>query len=146
MTKLFFSGRFHALLTALVVLIAFASVGRAADRFALTVGPHDKLAIFGPNGEKIPEIAIASIDVPVTVAGVTFQVSFGHDMHQHLMAILTPSDSSPSELHFNVLGKSVDTSNDVALTLTFSTDLRSVSINPGHVGRVEVDGRRLGRE
>jgi hypothetical protein len=143
MTKTPFFGRLMKLGTMLAVLLAFSAVGRGEDRFAITIGPHNKLAIFGPKGEKVPEIGAPSVDVPVNVGGISFQVSFGRDINQRLVAILTPSDSSPAELHFDVMGKSVDTSNDAALTLTFSSDLHSVRINPGQVGRVEVNSRRI---
>jgi hypothetical protein len=143
MSKLFSPGRLHTFLAAMVCLVAATSLGRAEDRFALAIGPHDVLAVFGPKGEKGPEITPNSLATPVTVSGISFQVSYGRDSAQRLTAIISPDAASPSDLHFNVLGKAIDADKSSVVTLTFSANARSVSIDPGMVGRVEVNSRRL---
>jgi len=120
-----------------------SALAQGDDRFAITIGPHDVLAIFGPDGKKVPEISAPATGVPVTVGDTTFQVSYGHDASQHLMAIISPSASDPSDLHFNVLGKAVDADKDAVVTLVFSSTGRSVTVEPGMTGRVEVNSHRL---
>jgi len=131
-------------LTALICFVAVSALAMGEDRFAVTVGAHDKLVIFGPKGERVTEISVPSIAQPVTMGDVSFQVSYGRDSSGRLTAILSPSATAPVALHFNVLGKSVDADKAV-VTLTFSVNLKSVSIDPGYVGRVEVDSRRVKR-
>ena len=113
------------------------------DRFALTVSDHDKLVVFGPKGERVVELSVPSIAQPATVGSVSFQISYGRD-NGLLKAILAPSETAPAALHFNVLGKSVDADGAV-VTLIFASNLRSVTIDPGYVGNVEVNSHRLRR-
>jgi len=113
------------------------------DRFAIAVGAHDKLVVFGPKGERVGEFSAPAIGEPVTVGDVLFQVSYGHNAKGQLTAILTPSSTTPAALHFNVLGKSVDADKNAVVTLIFSSDLRGVTINAGYGGRVEVNSRRV---
>jgi len=143
MTKRFLPGRIQTFLIAWVGLVAASSLAMGQDRFAVTVGPHEVLAIFGPKGEKAPEISAPSMGVPVTVGDISFQVSYGINSDQHLMAILSPSATDPEDLHFNVMGKSVDADKNATVTLIFSSNLKHVTIDPGVVGRVEVNSHRL---
>ena len=114
-----------------------------ADRFAVAVGAHDNLVIFGPKGDRVAEISPPAIAQPVTVGDVSFQVSYGRDANGQLTAILTPDAASPAQLHFNVLGKGIDADKAV-VTLTFSSNLKGVTVDPGYVGNVEVNSQRLG--
>jgi hypothetical protein len=60
-----------------------------------------------------------------------------------LTAIVAPNPTQPQDLHFNVLGKSVDTDKSAVVTLTFSKELKSVKVDPGYIGQVDVNSRRL---
>jgi hypothetical protein len=142
MTKMFLNDRLQTLLTVLICFVAVSGLAMGEDRFALTVGAHDHLVIFGPKGERAAEISAPTIAQPVTIGDVSFQVSYGRDANGHLTAILTPSSTAPAALHFNVLGKSVDADKAV-VTLTFSTNLKSAIIDPGYVGNVEVNSHPL---
>ena len=42
-----------------------------------------------------------------------------------------------------MLGKAVDTDKSAVVTLTFSRELKNVRIDPGYIGRVDVDSRTL---
>ncbi len=142
MTKMYLPERLQTLFTALLCFVAISSLAMGDDRFAVTVGAHDHLVIFGPKGERISELAVPSIAQPITIGDVSFQVSYGCDANGQLTAILTPSSTDPVALHFTVLGKSVDADKAV-VTLTFSSNLKGVTIDPGYVGSVEVNSHRL---
>ena len=142
MTKIFFADRFQIFLTALICFVAVSSLARGDNRFAITVGAHDKLVILGPKGERAADFSVPSIAQPVTIGDISFQVSYGRNAHEKLTAILTPSSTAPAALHFTVLGKSVDADKAV-VTLIFSSNLKSVTIDAGYGGRVEVNSRRI---
>jgi hypothetical protein len=142
MTKMFFANRFQTFLTALICFVAVSSLAMGSDRFAVIVGAHDKLVIFGPKGDRAAELSVPSIAQPATVGDVSLQVSYGRNAKGQLTAILSPSDTAPAALHFNVCGKSVDADKAV-VTLIFSPDLKSVTITAGYGGRVEVNSHRV---
>jgi len=113
------------------------------DRFAVIVGPHDKLVIFGPKGERAAELSAPAIAQQVALSDVSFQVSYGINSNQRLTAVLAPNATAPGELHFNVCGKSVDADRNAVVTLTFSPNAKSVTVTAGRTGRVEVNSRRV---
>ena len=145
MRKLFRAGRGQTLLALLVLFgIAAASTARADDRFAIAVGQHGDLLIYGPKGEKVADLPIPSISQPVTVNGTTsFQVSYGRDVNDRLTAILAPNPTQPEDLHFSVLNKSIDADKSAVVTLTFSRGLGSVTVDPGYVGLVQVNSEKV---
>jgi hypothetical protein len=132
--------RFQAFLIALICFVAIFSQASANDRFAIAVGAHDNLVIFGPKGKRVADLSVPTIAQPVTVGDVSFQVSYGRNAHGQLTAIVAPSADAPSDFHFNILGKSVDADKAV-VTLIFSLNLKHVTINAGYGGRVEVNSR-----
>lgn len=139
---MYFLKRVKLLAAGLIFLTAASALVRAEDRFALAVGAHDALVIFGPKGDRIAEIMPPTIGQAASVAGVSFQVSYGRDMDGRLTAILAPATTSSGALHFNVLGKAID-ADQAVVTLTFARNLKSVSIDPGYAGTVEVNSHRL---
>src|SRR5208283_2761788 len=141
MAKVFFTDRFHGFWAALICFVAISSLARGDDRFAVTVGAHDKLVIFGPKGERTAEFSVPSVAQPVTLGDISFQVSYGRNAQEQLTAILSPSSTAPADLHFTVMGKSVDADKAV-VTLIFSSNLKSVTIDAGYGGRVEVNSHR----
>ncbi len=143
MRKLFTSYRLQIIGAAMVLLTSLAPKALADDRFAVAVGPHDSLVIFGPKGDRVAELPVPSISQPVTVAGTSFQVSFGRDANDLLTAIFAPNSSQPQDLHFNVLNKSVDASKAAVVTLTFSSALNHVTVDPGYVGSVAVNSTNI---
>ena len=136
--------RVKGLWVGLACFIAITAFSLGEDRFAVAVGAHDKLVIFGPKGDRAAELSVPTIAQSATAGDVSFQVSYGKDSGGQLTAILTPSATAPAPLHFNVLGKAVDADGAV-VTLTFALNLKSVTIDPGYVGRVEVNSHRLRR-
>ena len=137
------SCRLQMVAAALVLLLAIANKAMADDRFAVAVGAHDSLVIFGPKGDRVAELPVPSISQPVTVAGTSFQVSFGRDANDLLTAIFAPNSAQPQDLHFNVLNKSVDASKAAVVTLTFSAALNHVTVDPGYVGLVAVNSTNI---
>jgi hypothetical protein len=72
-----------------------------------------------------------------------FQVSYGRNAEGQLTAILTPNATGAADLHFNVCGKSVDADKSAVVTLTFSSNLKGVTVNAGYGGHVEVNSRKI---
>jgi hypothetical protein len=144
MSKLFSTGRLRTFFTVLVCLVAATAAVRAEDRFALALGPHDVLSVFGPKGEKGPVLTPNSVGIAVTVAGIPFQISYGHDSAEQLTVLVTPDLGNPQELHFNIAGRAIDMSRNAVVTITFSRNGHSITVDPGMVGRVEVNEQRLG--
>jgi hypothetical protein len=129
-----------------LLLLAGSAAALAGDRFSIAVGSHDMLVVLGPQGDRKAELPLPSISQSVAVDGTMFQVSYGRDANNLLTAIIAPSPSQPQDLHFTVLGKSVDSNSQAVVTLTFSKNLNSVRIDPGYVGVVEVNSHRLPRD
>ena len=116
---------------------------RAAERFSLALGSHDLLVVSDAKGAPQTELPLPTISQSVTVGEATFQVSYGRDSDNLLTAILSPNPAEPQDLHFTVLGKSVDSDKLAVVTLTFSKEARQVKIDPGYVGEVQVNSRML---
>ena len=138
------SARF--LLLSTVLMLTGAMVASAAERFSMAVGSHDLLTVFNAQGERKAELPLPAISQTVVVDGMTFQVSYGRDADNLLTAIVAPNPTEPQDLHFNVLGKSIDTDKQAVVTLTFSKNLSSVRIDPGYIGKVEVNAHRMQRD
>jgi hypothetical protein len=143
MRKKFMNSWFRKSFVVLTVLVTTSSLAFADDRFALAVGAHDTLVVFGPKGERVAQLPVPSISQPVTVGATSFQVSYGRDANNMLTAILAPNPSQPQDLHFNVLNKSVDTDKQAVVTLTFSPGINKVSVDPGYVGLVQVNSHSV---
>ena len=142
MSKIFAPSRLQAIFT-VVLLLSISTYVYGDDRFAVAVGAHDSLIVFGPKGERLAELPVPSISQPVTVGATSFQVSYGRDANDRLTAIFAPNSSQPQDLHFTVLNKSIDTDKQAVVTLTFSQSLKSVSVDPGYVGLVHVDSHSV---
>jgi hypothetical protein len=134
-----------ALVSALL-LTAGAVSAFATDRFSVAVGTHERLLVFGPNGDQKADLPLPSISQNVAVGATMFQISYGRDANGLLTAIIAPNPSQPQDLHFNVLGKAIDTNKSAVVTLTFSKSLNGVKIDPGYIGEVEVNSHRLGHD
>lgn len=109
----------------------------------MAVGSHDLLTVFNAKGDRKAELPLPSISQSVVVDGATFQISYGRDANNLLTAIIAPNPTEPQDLHFTVLGKSIDTDKSAVVTLTFSKSLDSVKIDPGYIGEVQVNSQRL---
>ncbi len=125
------------------LLLAAAVGASAADRFSLAIGAHDMLVVLAPNGEQKASLPIPSISQNVTVDNTTCQISYGRDANDVLTAIVAPNPAEPQDLHFTILGKEIDTDRSAVVTLVFSNELKSVKVDPGYVGEVDVNSRRL---
>jgi hypothetical protein len=134
------------LLVSALLLTAGAASALAADRFSVAVGTHERLLVFGPNGDQKADLPLPSISQNVAVGATMFQVSYGRDANDLLTAIIAPDPSQPQDLHFNVLGKAIDTDKSAVVTLTFSKSLNGVKVDPGYVGQVEVNSHLLGHD
>jgi hypothetical protein len=132
-------------LSALLVFSG-ALAASAADRFSLAVGSHDLLTVFNAKGERKAELPLPAISQTVVVDGATFQISYGRDASGLLTAIIAPNPTQPEDLHFTVLGKSIDSDREAVVTLTFTKNLGGVKVDPGYVGEVEVNSQHLRRD
>jgi hypothetical protein len=130
----------RTLLPAVVFLFAGLLAASAQDRFSLSVGSRDMLVVQGDHRTELP---LPSISQAVIVNGTTFQVSYGRDATGLLTAIIAPNPSEPQDLHFTVLGKSIDSDRQAVVTLTFSKAAKDVKIDPGYVGVVEVNSQKV---
>jgi hypothetical protein len=142
MRKTFFPASLKVLSTAFVCLLAVSSLVRADDAFAIAIGAHDNLVVFGPKGERAAELPVPSLAQPVTAGDASFQVSYGRDFDGRLTAIVAPNATAPTALHFSVMGKSIEADKAV-VTLIFSHNLSSVSVRAGYGGNVRVNSRRV---
>ena len=124
-------------------LVAGAVGAFAADHFSLAIGSHDLLVVTGANGQQQAALPIPSISQNVTIDNTTCQISYGRDANDMITAVVAPNPAQPQDLHFSVLGKEIDTDRSAVVTLTFSKELKSVKVDPGYVGEVDVDSRRL---
>jgi hypothetical protein len=144
MRNLIFAGRALTLLLSVTILATAGSRAWADDRFALAVGQHGDLLVFGPKGDKVADLPVPTIAQAVTIDGTTaFQISYGRDVDDKLSAILSPNATQPADLHFTILGKSVDADKMAVVTLTFSNNLNSVSVDPGYIGVVQVNNSKI---
>jgi hypothetical protein len=128
------------LLPAFLIILAGAALASAQDRFSISVGPRDMLVIQGDHKTALP---LPSISQAVAVNGATFQVSYGRDANDLLTAIIAPNPSEPQDVHFTVLGKTVDSDKQAVITLSFSKAENEVRIDPGYVGVVQVNSQKL---
>lgn len=113
------------------------------NRFSVTVGSKDQLVIFSPSGEKVAELNAPAIAQQVKVGASTFQVSYGRDVNDLWTAILAPSPSAPSALHFTALDNKIDADKTSVVTLTFSKDVKKVTVDPGYIGVVKLNDARV---
>lgn len=114
----------------------------AEDRFSVAVGSKDQLVIFAPNGDKVAEFNPPAIAQAVKVGSSTFQVSYGRDINDLWTVILAPTVSAPTPLYFSTLDNKIDSEKGGVVTLTFSKDLKKVTVDPGYIGVVKVNGTR----
>jgi len=136
---------FKRTLGTFLALAGFAALSLlAADegRFSLSVGSHDSLVISGSGGQSVADLPVPTVGQNVTVGSTSLQVSYGRDANGQLTAILTAPNQDSVSLHFSAGGKSIDADKAV-VTLTFSSDLKGVLVDPGYVGTVEVDSHVL---
>jgi len=142
MRKCFTLCGLHSLLVSLIWLVALSLTANADDNFAMAIGSHDHLVIFGTKGDRVAELTIPTISQSVTVGSTSFQVSYGRDANEQLTAIVAPSSSGPQDLHFNVANKNIDADKEAVVTLTFR-DANHVSVDPGYVGKVAVNAQAV---
>ena len=147
MRKKLFWVRSSSFWLALLLCSFISGVASADDNFALAIGPRGELAIFGSHGEKAGSYSIPTIGQAVSInGGPSFQVSYGKDVNDHVSVILSPDSAHPQELHFSVLNKTVDADKSAVVTLTFSSSLNSVKVDPGYVGVVRVNSENVHHE
>lgn len=125
------------------LLLVFSSVPLFADSFSLTVSHMDMLDIIDSKGVQAAELPVPSLSQVVTVGANTVQISYGRDAYDQLTVILVPNPSAPQDLHFNALGRDIDSDKDAIVTLTFAKDMSAVRIDPGATGEVDVNSRRI---
>jgi len=138
--KIALKNRFQLLVTAIALMGATSAF--ADDTFSLAPTAHDNLAIFGPKGDRVAELSLPTISQAVTVGSTSFQISYGRDANNWITAIIAPSASSPQDLHFTVLNKTINTDKQAVVTLTFQDD-KHVIVDPGYIGSVTVNSHAL---
>ncbi|MEI9998255.1 MAG: hypothetical protein WDO13_03330 [Verrucomicrobiota bacterium] len=127
---------------ALACLAAGTGFGWALDRFSIAPQGPEQLLIAGADGQPVAQLPASTLLRPVTIGAAAFEASYVRDANGEWTAVLAPSGTGPTELSFTVLGRAVD-ARDAIVTLAFSPDLKSVSVDPGYVGTVDVDSHRL---
>lgn len=133
-----------------IIFAAIASIAMinvnstyAEDRFSVAIGSKDQLVIFAPNGEKAAELNPPAIAQTVTAGAASFQVSYGRDINDLWTVIVAPARTNPTALSFSALDNKIDSDKNGVVTLTFSKDLKKVTVDPGYVGVVKVNDTRV---
>jgi hypothetical protein len=139
---MFFRTRLLGVLGALVSFAAVPTWAAADGRFSVSVGSHDDLMIALQDGTPLTSVAAPTLDKTVKINDRAFKVSYGRDANGQLTAIFAPKDSDLISLHFSAGGKNIDADKAV-VTVTFAPNLKSVLVDPGYVGTVEVDSHVL---
>ncbi|MDW8349760.1 MAG: FecR domain-containing protein [Verrucomicrobiae bacterium] len=114
--------------------------------FHLSIGDNGRLLIYSPRGEKVEELPQATIGRVVEVPPVVFEVSYGKDISNLLMVIISPSADRPTGLNFMVGGKRIQMDAQAVVTLTFNQDRTKLRVDPGYIGQVSVDGNVIVEE
>ncbi len=125
--------------------LTFCTLSLLAEtpKFSLTIGENEALQISGPTGEKAAELTPGTVGKSVVIGGLQFNASFGRDVNGKLSAILSPNLDKPAPMSFSVAGKSIETDGNAIVTLIYGSDLKQVTIDPGYIGSVKVDGQKL---
>ncbi|MEM1057993.1 MAG: FecR family protein [Verrucomicrobiota bacterium] len=134
--------RLHLALAALV-LMGTTAVAQATELFSLEVGAQDHLIIKDVKNNVVADLAPGAIQQPVKVDATSFIVSYGQDTSKRYSAILAPDPNQPKSIEFVVAGNRVYADNKASVTVTFSSNKKSVSVDPGAFGMVSLNGNRL---
>ncbi len=117
-----------------------------ADEIAFKLSASDSnLKVMTASGDLIATIPVSTIGQTVETPQTSFQISFGCDERGNLSAIVSADPKHPSGLGFEILGRRIDTNKDSIVIATFSKDLKQITIEPGCLGGVKVDGKILAR-
>lgn len=111
----------------------------------MAVGPEDRLAVFASDGSKAAELPVSTISQPVKVGNSSCIISYGKDLNGHLSVIVAPDSGAPAERSFVIDGSTVVADATAVPVVTFSKDLKRVTVDPGLVGVVTVNGKRISR-
>lgn len=132
-------------LHAALLLSLLASVtASAAEMFSLAVGQKEQLIIRSPVGKEVASLPPGTIQQPIKVGPISFTVSYGQDTNKLYSAIIAPDPNQPTSLNFSVVGNRIQADSKASVTVTFSSNLKSVSVDPGAFGSVTLNGNRLG--
>jgi hypothetical protein len=135
----------HKMMTAVLAVFVIGNVNStwADDFFSVAINSKDQLVIFAPSGDKLAELNDKTLSQPVKIGHVSLQISYGRDANGLLTALLyaKPADATP--FSFTVLDNKVEADKNSVVTLTFAKDLKKVAIDPGLVGKVNVNGSKI---
>ena len=137
-----YTTRIFSVLAALAGFAAFSHLTADDGRFSLALGSHDDLLISGPGSAAIADVPAQTVGKSLTMGTTTARISFGRDANGQLTAVLAALAQDSAELHFSARGKSIDADKAI-VTLTFSPDSKSLVVDPGYVGTVQVDSHLL---
>lgn len=115
----------------------------AAEMFSLAVGDNESLNITSPSGQQVATLPAGTIQQPIKVGTTSFTVSYGQDTNKRYSAIIAPDPNQPKSLDFSVAGNRIQSDSKASVTVTFSNNLKSVSVDPGAFGNVTLNGNRL---
>jgi len=128
---------------ALTVTFLAGTVAHAGELFSIEVGTKDNLVILNPQGSEVAKLPSGTIQQPVKVDNTSFIVSYGQDTNQRYSAIIAPDPNQPKAIEFVVAGNRVYADSKASVTVTFASDFKSVSVDPGAFGTVSLNGNRL---
>lgn len=115
----------------------------AAEMFSLAIGDNENLLINSPNGKQVATLPAGTIQQPIKVGTTSFTVSYGQDTNKRYSAIIAPDPNQPKSLNFSVAGNRIQSDDKASVTITFSSNMKSVSVDPGAFGLVTLNGNRL---
>lgn len=123
----------------LLGLTAFACIAMLGNttEFSIQVA-NDQLSVASADGKKVASFEQGTVGKEVKVGISQFLLSFGRDVKGNLSAILSPVTNVNSPLEFKTIDQSVKTDGKAIVTIRFSSDLNSSTIDEGFIGRVKV--------
>lgn len=129
-----------SLLLAAVLLPYSATQAQSSQGLAFALTSSDSLNVFGPDGSTVATLTSGTVGKPISVPPYSFLASFGRDANSSLMLIIAPQTEKPSSLRFTTAGRVVEMDSKAFVTITYSANGTSATIDPGYIGEVKVDG------
>jgi hypothetical protein len=135
--------RFPFIFSSLLAIVLVATIHAAP--FSVVLSANDTLKVLNEKGDAVAELNSPTLGKVVSVPPASVQMSFGRDAMDRLTLIVSPDPKNLQSISFSVLGRTVDLARDSVVSLSFSNNGKSLTLDPGFVGLVKVDGRSVGQ-
>ncbi|MEM1158123.1 MAG: FecR domain-containing protein [Verrucomicrobiota bacterium] len=122
----------------LMLLVGFAQLSQAATSISLEA--NDMLSIADAQGMEVATLNSGSISEKISADNQAFKISFGQDLQGRHTIIIYPDPESPQSLDLNILGQSVQMTQDSVLTISASDNGGSALFQAGVLGEVTLAG------